>query len=43
MRKLFYETPELEVLDVMVEGGFLLSVEGYESDYSDGGEGSLMD
>lgn len=43
MRKIFYEAPELDVLDVVVEAGFLLSVDGTESDYSDGGEGDLMD
>lgn len=43
MRKIFYEAPELDVLDVMVEAGFLLSVDGSESDYFDGGEGDLMD
>ena len=43
MRKNFYEAPELDVLDVVVEAGFLLSVDGAESDYSDGGEGDLMD
>lgn len=43
MRKIFYEAPEFEVLDVMVEAGFLVSVEGIESDYGDGGEGDLMD
>lgn len=44
MRKIFYEAPEFEVLDVMVEAGFLLSADGgAESDYLDGGEGDLMD
>lgn len=43
MRKIFYEAPEFEVLDVMVEAGFLVSVEGAESNYFDGGEGSEMD
>lgn len=44
MRKIFYEAPEFEVLDVMVEAGFLLSADGgVESDYLDGGEGDLMD
>ena len=43
MRKIFYEAPEFEVLDVMVEAGFLVSVEGAESNYFDGGEGELMD
>lgn len=43
MRKIFYEAPEFEVLDVMVEAGFLLSVDGAESNYFDGGEGDLMD
>lgn len=43
MSKIFYEAPEFEVLDVVVEAGFLLSVDGVQSDYSDGGEGDLMD
>ena len=43
MRKIFYEAPEFEVLDVMVEAGFLASVEGAWSDYGDGGEGSEME
>ena len=43
MRKIFYEAPEFEVLDVMVEAGFHLSVQGDESDYLYGGEGSEMD
>lgn len=47
MRKIFYEAPEFEVLDVMVEAGFLASVNGdvsdYGYDYEDGGVGSLMD
>ena len=44
MRKIFYEAPEFEVLDVMVEAGFLASVDGgIESDYGDGGVGDLMD
>ena len=43
MSKIFYEAPEFEVLDVMVEAGFLVSVEGVESDYSNGGWGSEMD
>ena len=43
MRKIFYEAPEFEVLDVMVEAGFLVSVDSVESDYLDGGEGDLMD
>lgn len=43
MRKIFYEAPEFEVLDVMVEAGFLASVDGAWSNYDDGGEGDLMD
>ena len=46
MSKIFYEAPEFEVLDVMVEAGFHLSVDGSvydDSNYSDGGEGTLMD
>lgn len=43
MSKIFYEAPEFEVLDVMVEAGFLVSVDGAQSDYLDGGEGDLMD
>ena len=43
MSKIFYEAPEFEVLDVMVEAGFLVSVEGDWSNYGDGGEGSEMD
>lgn len=43
MSKIFYEAPEFEVLDVMVEAGFLVSVDGSESDYADGGWGSEMD
>lgn len=44
MKKIFYEAPEFEVLDVMVEAGFHLSVDGgAESNYFDGGEGELMD
>lgn len=44
MRKIFYEAPEFEVLDVMVEAGFLVSADGGAwSDYGDGGEGDLMD
>ena len=43
MRKIFYEAPEFEVLDVMVEAGFLISAQGDESDYLDGGEGSEME
>ena len=43
MRKIFYEAPEFEVLDVMVEAGFLISAQGDESDYSNGGWGSEMD
>ena len=46
MSKIFYEAPEFEVLDVMVEAGFLVSVnpvDGSESNYFDGGEGELMD
>ena len=47
MSKIFYEAPEFEVLDVMVEAGFLASVDGSvdgsESDYADGGWGSEMD
>lgn len=47
MSKIFYEAPEFEVLDVMVEAGFLASVEGaandYGYDYEDGGVGDLMD
>lgn len=43
MRKIFYEAPEFEVLDVMVEAGFLASVDGDVSDYADGGWGSEME
>lgn len=45
MSKIFYEAPEFEVLDVMVEAGFLVSVvdDGSESDYTNGGWGSEMD
>ena len=43
MSKIFYEAPEFEVLDVMVEAGFLASVEGDWRNYGDGGEGDLMD
>jgi len=43
MKKLFYQTPEIEVVDVMVEAGFSLSGNVYGSDYGDGGEGSEMD
>ena len=48
MRKIFYEAPEFEVLDVMVEAGFLVSADGdvsdnLKSDYGDGGWGSEMD
>ena len=47
MSKIFYEAPEFEVLDVMVEAGFLVSVDGSVkgdwSDYADGGWGSEMD
>ena len=48
MSKIFYEAPEFEVLDVMVEAGFLLSVNGdvsddLKSDYGDGGWGSEME
>ena len=44
MSKIFYEAPEFEVLDVMVEAGFLVSADGGAwSDYGDGGEGSEMD
>ena len=43
MSKIFYEAPEFEVLDVMVEAGFLFSADGSESDYGDGGWGSEME
>jgi hypothetical protein len=40
MKKLFYEAPEIEVVDVMVEAGFALS--GIGEDYGDGGMGEEM-
>ena len=43
MKRFSYETPEIEVVEILVEQGFSLSgiVDG--SDYGDGGEGELMD
>jgi hypothetical protein len=43
MKKEFYETPEMDVLELKVEAGFLLSMDGVDSNYADGGEGDLMD
>lgn len=43
MKRFSYETPDIEVVEILVEQGFSLSgiVDG--SDYGDGGEGDLMD
>lgn len=45
MEKLFYTAPEVEILDVAVEGGFNLSTQsiGDSMDYVDGGTGVEMD
>ena len=43
MKRFSYETPDIEVVEILVEQGFSLSgiVDG--SDYGDGGEGSEME
>lgn len=43
MKKDLYVAPEVEVLVLAVEQGFMLSTLNDSMDYGDGGEGSLMD
>lgn len=43
MKKLFYTTPEVEIVEIAVEGGFGLSGNNDAMDYADGGIGSEMD
>ena len=43
MKRDFYTTPEVEILEVAIERGFALSGIGDGSDYGDGGGGSGMD
>lgn len=43
MKKNFYITPEVEILEVAVEGGFNLSADSDSMDYIFDGDGLLMD
>ncbi len=43
MKRDFYTTPEVEILEVAIERGFALSGIGDGSNYGDGGEGSEME
>lgn len=43
MKVLFYESPKVEVLEVVIEYGFALSGIVNGSDYGDGGNGSEME
>ena len=43
MKKLFYTTPEVEIVEIAVEQGFMLSTQSDSMDYGDGGEGDLME
>lgn len=43
MKKLFYTTPEVEIVEIAVEGGFGLSGNNGITDYEDGGNGVEMD
>lgn len=43
MRKIYYTAPEIEILEVVMEGGFSLSGVVDGGDYEDGGTGSEMD
>jgi hypothetical protein len=43
MKRTYYTSPEIEILEVMMEGGFSLSGVVDGGDYGDGGEGSEME
>lgn len=43
MKIFYYESPKIQVVEIAVEEGFLLSGDGSSSDYGDGGEGTEME
>ena len=46
MKKLFYTTPEVEIVEIAVESGFSVSINGNDvdsMDYRFGGDGVEMD
>ena len=44
MKKTDYFAPELELLNVVIESGYEMSIQDGDSmDYGDGGEGTLLD